>query len=205
MAYDLLVFDLDGTLIHSAPDIVASLQAVQRRLGRPVLPDAVIVDAIGKGVRQLIEKTTAPPHAPVLAAFMAEYAEHLLDRTRLYDGVAETLDALPQRKIILSNKPEALSKKAVDGLGIARHFEAVYGGDSFPTRKPDAEAFRRAVAGARAPVMIGDSGIDVQTARNAGAPVVAVTYGYAKPGELDGVEARVARFSELPNILARNG
>lgn len=202
MAYDLLVFDLDGTLIHSAPDIVASLQAVQRRLGRPVLPDAKIVDAIGKGVRQLIEKTTEPPHEPVLAAFMAEYAEHLLDRTTLFDGVAETLAALPQRKIILSNKPEALSKKAVEGLGIARFFEAVYGGDSFPVRKPDGEVLRRASTGARAPVMIGDSGVDVQTARNAGVPMVAVTYGYAKPGELDGVGFKVGRFAELPTILA---
>lgn len=202
MGYDLLVFDLDGTLIHSAPDIVASLQAVQRRLGRPVLPDAKIVDAIGKGVRQLIEKTCEPPHEPLLAAFMAEYAAHLLDRTKLYEGVAETLAALPHRKIILSNKPEALSKKAVEGLGIARFFDAVYGGDSFPIRKPDGEVLRRASKGARAPLMIGDSGVDVQTARNAGVPVVAVTYGYAKPGELEGVELRISRFAELPTVLA---
>ena len=201
MSYDLLVFDLDGTLIHSAPDIVASLQRVQARLGRPVLPDAVIVDAIGKGVRQLVEKTTEPPHEPVLQAFMAEYGEHLLDRTRLYPGVAETLARLPGRKIVLSNKPEKLSIRAVEGLGIATHFDAVYGGDSFPTRKPDAETFRRAAAGARAPIMIGDSGVDVLTARNAGVPMCVVTYGYAKPGELDGVPLRVDRFADLEAAL----
>lgn len=201
MAYDLLVFDLDGTLIHSAPDIVASLQRVQKRLGRPVLSDARIVDAIGKGVRQLIEKTSEPPHEPVLEAFMAEYAEHLLDLTRLYPDVAEILPALPGRKIILSNKPEALSKKVIDGLGLAKHFDAVYGGDSFPTRKPDAACFRQAVGAARRPLMIGDSGVDVLTARNAGAPVVAVTYGYAKPGELDAADHRIDGFAQLIDLL----
>lgn len=205
MSYDLLVFDLDGTLIHSAPDIVASLQRTLRRLGRTVLPDERIVAAIGNGVRTLIERTSEPPHEPVIAAFMAEYAEHLLDGTRLYDGVAETLAALPHPKIVLSNKPEALSKKAVEGLGIARHFAGVYGGDSFPVRKPDPEVLRRAAGGARRPVLIGDSGVDARTARAAGVPFVAVTYGYAKPGELDGADFRVSRFDELPNILARNG
>ena len=201
MAYDLLVFDLDGTLIDSAPDIVAALQRVQARLGRPVLPDARIVAAIGKGVRRLIEQTSEPPHEPVIDAFMADYAEHLLDRTRLYPGVAEILPSLPGRKIILSNKPEALSKKVVEGLGLARHFEAVYGGDSFPVRKPDPECFRRAVGDAKAPLMIGDSGVDVQTARNAGAKVVGVTWGYAKPGELDAADRRIGRFDELLDVL----
>ena len=196
-----VLFDLDGTLIDSAPDIVASLQRVQARLGRPVLPDARIVAAIGKGVRRLIEQTSEPPHEPVIEAFMAEYAEHLLDRTRLFPGVAETLPLLPGRKIILSNKPEALSKKAVEGLGLARHFEAVYGGDSFPVRKPDPECFRRAVGTATSPLMIGDSGVDVQTARNAGARVVGVAWGYAKPGELDGVDLRAERFADLLDLL----
>ncbi len=201
MAYDLLVFDLDGTLIDSAPDIVASLQRVQGRLGRPVLPDARIVAAIGKGVRRLIEQTSEPPHEPLIEAFMADYAEHLLDRTRLFPGVAETLPLLPGRKIILSNKPEALSKKVIAGLGLARHFEAVYGGDSFPVRKPDPECFRRAVGDAKTPLMIGDSGVDIQTARAAGAAVVGVNWGYAKPGELDGVELRVDRFADLAELL----
>jgi phosphoglycolate phosphatase len=199
--HDLLVFDLDGTLIDSAPDIVASLQAVQRRMGREVLDDARIVAAIGSGVRQLIARTTEPPHEPVLEAFMAEYAEHLLDRTTLFPGVAETLAALPGRKIVLTNKPVALSRRVVDGLGVAAHFDAVFGGDSFPTRKPDADAFRRAAAGAERPLMIGDSGTDVMTARNAGVPCVAVTYGYFKAGELDGADHRIDRFDQLLELL----
>jgi len=201
MRFDLLVFDLDGTLIDSAPDIVASLQAVQRRLGREVLPDAQIVAAIGGGVRTLIAKTSAPPYEPVVEEFLREYEAHLLDRTRPFPGVAETLAELPGRKVVLTNKPHRLSVKAVEGLGLMRHFEAVYGGDFFPTRKPDADCFRRAARGAERPLMIGDSGVDVATARNAGAPVCAVTYGYWKPGELDGADYRIDAFSELRALL----
>ena len=197
-----MVFDLDGTLIDSAPVIVASLQVVQKRLGREVLPEDRIRAAIGRGVRQLISGTSQPPHEPVLEAFMREYGEHLLDRTRLYPGVADTLAALPVRKIVLTNKPVGLSKRVVDGLGLAAHFEAVYGGDSFPTRKPDADAFRGAAGGAGSPLMIGDSGVDVETARNAGVPCVAVTYGYYKPGELDGADHRIDRFDQLLGLLA---
>ena len=195
------MFDLDGTLIDSAPDIVASLQAVQKRMGREVLSNERIRAAIGKGVRQLISGTSQPPHEPVLEAFMKEYDEHLMDRTTLYPGVVETLEKLPGRKIVLTNKPLGLSKRVVEGLGLAKHFDGVFGGDSFPTRKPDADAFRRAAGGAKSALMIGDSGVDVETARNAGVPCVAVTYGYFKPGELDGAEHRIDRFAQLLELL----
>src|ERR1043166_10149487 len=171
MEFDLLVFDLDGTLINSAPDISASLRRVLARMGREPISHERVVAAIGSGVRMLVERTTAPPVEPVIEAFMAEYAEHLIDETTLFPGVAETLSKLRAPKIVLSNKPEKMSRKVVDGLGMARHFGAVYGGDSFPTRKPDPACFRAAVGAARAPLLIGDSGVDVQTAHNAGAKV----------------------------------
>ncbi len=201
MKYDLLVFDLDGTLCDSAPDISASLRRTLERMGRAPISHEKVVAAIGSGVRKLIERTTTPPIEPVMDAFMKEYAEHLLDATHLYAGVAETLDRLQARKIVLSNKPEAMSKRVVEGLGIARHFDAVYGGDSFPVRKPDPDCWRRAVGDASRPLMIGDSGTDVQTARNAGAAVVAVTYGYFKPGELDDADFRIDRFDQLLSLL----
>jgi phosphoglycolate phosphatase len=201
MKFDLLVFDLDGTLCGSAPDISAALQRALVRMGRAPISHEAVVVAIGGGVRNLIERTTAPPIEPVAQAFMEEYAAHLLDETKLYPGVAETLAALPGRKIVLSNKPEKLSKRVVEGLAIARHFEAVYGGDSFPTRKPDVECFRLATRGARSVLMIGDSGVDVQTARNAGIPICAVTYGYSKPGDLDGADHRIDRFDQLLDLL----
>ncbi len=201
MRFDLLVFDLDGTLVDSAPDIVASLQRVLGRMGRPVLPPDEIRAAIGSGVRKLIERTAAPPHEPLVDAFMEEYGGHLLDRTRCFPGVAETLGALSCRKLVLSNKPEGLSRRIVEGLGLAPHFEAVYGGDSFATRKPDPEGLRRAADGAARILVVGDSGIDVQTARNAGVPVCAVSYGYSKPGELEGVDFRIDRFDQLLGVV----
>ena len=201
MDYDLLVFDLDGTLCDSAADISASLRRVLVRLGRPAISHADVVQAIGAGVRKLVERTTPPPVEPVIDAFMTEYAAHLLDETRLFPGVGRTLALLPGRKIVLSNKPEALSKRVVEGLGLSRHFEAVYGGDSFPERKPDPACFRRAVGSARKPLMIGDSGTDVLTGRNAGAAVCAVTYGYFKPGELEGADFKIDRFDQLLDLL----
>jgi phosphoglycolate phosphatase len=199
--YDLLVFDLDGTLIDSAPDISASLRRVLVRMGREPIPHERVVAAIGSGVRKLIERTTTPPIEPVMEAFLAEYAEHLTDLTRLFPGVEETLARLPGRKIILSNKPEKMSRKVVAELGIASHFEAVYGGDSFPSRKPDAACFRAAAGPATRALLIGDSGVDMETARNAGVRSVAVTYGYFKPGELDGADFRIDRFDQLLDLL----
>src|ERR1051325_9432326 len=106
MEYDLLVFDLDGTLCDSAPDISASLRRTLARMGRAPISHETVVAAIGSGVRKLIERTTTPPIEPVMEAFLKEYSEHLLDATRLNEGVADTLSKLPGRKIVLSNKPE---------------------------------------------------------------------------------------------------
>ncbi len=201
MKFDLLVFDLDGTLVDSAPDIVASLQRVLGRMGRKVLSPDEIQSAIGSGVRKLIERTTTPPFEPVIDAFMREYGGHLLDETRCFPGVPKTLAVLRCRKVVLSNKPEALSRRVVEGLGIGRHFEAVYGGDSFRTRKPDPEGLRKAAGASSRVLVVGDSGIDVQTARNAGVPVCAVRYGYGKPGELEGADYRIDGFDELLGLV----
>jgi len=199
--YDLVLFDLDGTLVDSAPDIVASLQRVLARMGREVIPAEKIVASVGRGMRKLIEGTSAPPHEPVLEAFMKEYGEHLVERTRLYPGVAETLPRIESRKVVLSNKPQRMAQRVLEILGVADRFEAVYGGDSFPVRKPEVEAFRGAARGARRVLVVGDSGIDVETAKKAGVPVCAVTYGYQKPGELDGADYRIDRFDQLLDLL----
>ncbi|MBI2898916.1 MAG: HAD-IA family hydrolase [Planctomycetes bacterium] len=199
MKPDLLLFDLDGTLADTADDIADSLLSVLDAAGRPPLPRADIVAAIGNGVRRLVERTTPPPHEEIVARFMTVYASRCLQRTRLYPGVLETLGRLPGRKVILTNKPADLSHTIVRGLAIAGFFERIYGGDSLPARKPDREVVRAILAetGARRPVLIGDSGVDVQTARNAGIPVIVVTYGYHKPGDLDAADARVDRFEKL--------
>lgn len=201
MKYDLLIFDLDGTLADTADDIASSLERTLARMGRPPVTRAKIIASIGAGVRKLIERTAPPPVEPVLEAFLAEYGAHLLDRTRLYPGVVEALGAMPERKVVLSNKPGGFCKVIVDGLGVASCFEAVYGGDSFPERKPDAAVIRRAAGGAGRILMVGDSGVDVQTARNAGIPVCAVTYGYHRPGDLDGADFRIDRFDQLLDLV----
>ncbi len=170
-------------------------------MGREPISHERVVAAIGSGVRKLIERTTTPPIEPVVDAFMAEYAEHLMDLTQLFPGVKETLGRLPGRKIVLSNKPERMSRKVVEGLGISSHFDSVYGGDSFPSRKPDPACFRAAAGSARNALLIGDSGVDMETARNAGVRSVAVTYGYFKPGELDGADFRIDRFDQLVDLL----
>ena len=201
MSYDLLVFDLDGTLADTADDIAGALRRTFARLGRPPVTREKVVASIGSGVKKLIERTTTPPTEPVVAAFFQEYSDHLLDRTRLFPGVVETLAALPGPKIVLSNKPEALSIRVVEGLGIASHFRAVYGGDSFPVRKPDPGAFRKAVDGASRVLLVGDSIVDIQTARAGGATACAVTYGYAGPGDLEGADHRIDRFEQLVDLV----
>lgn len=201
MGYDLLVFDLDGTLVDSAADISASLNRTLARMGRERIPHERVLAAIGSGVRKLIERVTEPPIEPIMEAFLEHYADHLLDETALFPGVEDTLAKLKGRKIVLSNKPAAMSKTIVEGLKIAKYFDAVYGGDSFPVRKPDPECWKLATKGAARPVMIGDSGTDVQTAKNAGAASIAVTYGYFKPGELDAADHRIDRFAQLLDLL----
>lgn len=202
LKYDLLVFDLDGTLADTAGDIAEAMRRVLARLGRPAVARERVLSAIGRGVRRLAEGVASPPHEPVVEEFMKEYSAHLLEATRLYPGVAETLEALASaRKIVLSNKPAEMSRRVVEGLGIARRFEAVYGGDSFPECKPDPACLRRAAGGARRILMVGDSAIDVQAAQNAGVEMCAVTYGYAREGDLAAADFRIDRFGRLLDIV----
>ena len=201
MSLDLVVFDLDGRLCDSAPDIAGALQRVLARMGRAPVSTEKVVAAIGSGVKKLIERTVEPPFDPVFEGFMSEYRAHLIDKTSLFPGVKKTLEAIPIPKIVLSNKPEDMTRRVVEGLGIAGHFRAVYGGDSFPARKPDPATFRAAVDGAEKVLLVGDSGTDLQTARNGGALMCAVTFGYFKPDELDGADFYIDRFEQLLDVI----
>jgi phosphoglycolate phosphatase len=198
---DTILFDLDGTLADTAGDIAASVAHAMGASGLVPPPREAVVAAIGAGVRKLIERLVgdASKRDAVLAGFLAHYGEHLLDRTRLYPGVAETLAVLDATRVVVTNKPEAFSRTILDRLGVARLFRAIVGGDSLPVRKPDPAIVARvlaAVGGTRAWI-VGDSGTDVATAKAARIPVVAVTYGYHKPGELDGADWVVDRFEAI--------
>ncbi|MBV9670147.1 MAG: HAD-IA family hydrolase, partial [Acidobacteriales bacterium] len=195
----LLIFDLDGTLIDSRQDLVNSVNAMLRYVHRPELPDEIIASYIGDGAPMLVRRALGDPddegfvHS-ALDFFLAYYREHKLDHTYVYDGVLDSLAAmrekLPEVKMaVLTNKPVHPARAIVDALGLKPFFFQTYGGNSFPTKKPDpvgVEALLREageVSASRA-VLLGDSAVDMLTARNAGIYSVGCTFGLA-PHTLD--------------------
>lgn len=207
MKCDLIIFDLDGTLCDTAEDIATSVNLVLHAFGRPELPVKTVTGFIGHGVQALLSKVFdgAPP-AGAFEKFMEHYRDHCLDQTRLYSDVRETLAALPGRKAVLSNKPEGLSKKILEGLGVAGYFARIAGGDTFPTRKPDPGGVRALVRdlGSKNPIIVGDSVIDIQTACAAGIPSVAVLYGYSPASELIQATCRIRIFADLLDLMRDN-
>lgn len=211
----LLVFDLDGTLIDSAQDLCNSVNATLEKFGRPHLSDEIIATYIGNGALMLIRRSFAAddgqePGEELLADayryFLDYYREHKLDYTYAYEGVLEALDALhkvhdqldapqgadaPHRLMaVLTNKPVRPARAICEALGLAPYFLNIYGGNSFATKKPDPEGLlalmKEADASPEQTVMIGDSNVDVLTARNAGAWCIGCTFGLA-PGSLEAI------------------
>jgi phosphoglycolate phosphatase len=192
----LVIFDLDGTLIDSRLDLVHSVNAALRHIGRPGLPDDVIASYVGDGAPILIQRALggeAVDEAIVrqgLQFFLSYYREHKLDHTTVYAGVRESLAALqdgsngkPRIMAVLSNKPVGPSRAIVEALGLGAFFKQVYGGNSFATKKPDPEGARKLLeengVNPEETVIIGDSHVDVETGRNAGLWTVGVSYGFA--------------------------
>jgi phosphoglycolate phosphatase len=192
----LVIFDLDGTLIDSRLDLVHSVNATLRHMQRPELPDDVIASYVGDGAPALIRRALgdeANDETLVrsgLEYFLAYYREHKLDHTTLYDGIKETLIAIreshngqPRKMAVLTNKPVHPSRAIVEALGLGSFFGQVYGGNSFSTKKPDPEGARTILRDTGIPAMqtlvVGDSAVDVATARNAELWSCGVTYGFA--------------------------
>ena len=201
----LLIFDLDGTLIDSRQDLCNSVNATLRHLGRPALPEAVISSYIGDGASMLIRRALGEPADPshagqlldtAISFFLDYYRAHKLDSTFLYPGVLDTLEviraghpSLPMA--VLTNKPVNPSRDICAHFGLDRFFFQNYGGNSFATKKPDPQGILTLIAEANKlgpsaspilpaeTVMIGDSDVDVLTARNAGARSLACTFGLA--------------------------
>ncbi|MBA3519380.1 MAG: phosphoglycolate phosphatase [Rhizobiales bacterium] len=193
MAAPLLVFDLDGTLVDSAPDLLATLNTVLPRHGFAADHDPDLRDGIGHGARHLIEfalhRQNAAASDQQLDAmhrdFLDYYEANICVETRLYPGLLDLLDRFENagwRFAVCTNKIEALSRLVLRKLGVAQRFEAVAGGDTFATRKPDPAHLLGAIAMARAvpdrALMVGDSRTDLDTARSAGVPVIGVSFGY---------------------------
>jgi phosphoglycolate phosphatase len=192
----LLVFDLDGTLIDSAQDLCNSVNATLNQFGHPPLKDTEIAGFIGDGALMLVRRALAKAYGgPVDEEFLQTayrfflnyYRAHKLDFTYAYEGVLEALAALknlhhqPRIMAVLTNKPVRPAQDICAALGLAPYFLHIYGGNSFSTKKPDPEGLNALMAEARAKpeetVLIGDSHVDVLTARNAGAWAIGCTFG----------------------------
>jgi phosphoglycolate phosphatase len=210
----LVVFDLDGTLVDSSRDLATAVNRTLAASGVPALDPALVRSFVGEGARRLIEKSVAAAGQPLsvdalLPVFLDIYREVLLETTRLYPGVPETLAALVPRKLaVLTNKPGDMSRAILSGLGIAHRFDWIWGYGDVPARKPDPVGLVRLMAAAAVPpedtAFVGDSAIDVRTARAAGARAIGVTYGFDPRAFDEHVpDARVTDPRELPELLSR--
>jgi phosphoglycolate phosphatase len=187
----LVIFDLDGTLIDSRLDLAHAVNAMRAHMGREPLEFELIYSYVGNGAPVLMRRALGPEASEAeveraLQYFLAWYGDHKLDNTCLYPGVGDALDRLRAAGIplaVLTNKPVRISRAIVEGLGVGGHFFRVYGGNSFPEKKPHpigVDTLMEESGAERAhTLVVGDSGVDVRTARNAGVPVYGVTYGFA--------------------------
>ncbi len=214
-AIRLLIFDLDGTLIDSKLDLALSVNAVRAWMGMPPLEHQRIFSYIGQGAPMLIrraleEGVSEDDIERGVKYFLDYYREHMLDNTLPYPGVREGLEALARRPntllTVFTNKPERFSKHILEGLDLARFFRQVYGGNSFERKKPDPTGvetlLREFGCAAHEAMMVGDSEIDVQTARNAGIWCAGVTYGLGSDRLADySPDILVDSLSELPALL----
>jgi len=183
-----LIFDLDGTIIDSQRDLIRSVHAMLEEMGREQLHEDTISGYIGHGAPQLVARAlgggaTEDECQRALKFFLGYYEDHKMDSTCAYPGVPETLEHLAAFPMaILTNKPVRVSMRILEELGLAKYFRVVYGGNSFETKKPDplgARTILREFGAAPAEtILIGDSEVDMQTARNAGTLAAAVNYGF---------------------------
>jgi phosphoglycolate phosphatase len=186
----LAILDLDGTLLDTLDDLAASVNAALAAVGQPPRDRAEIESFVGEGARLLLERAVAPRQelaGPALAAWWRHYDLHCLDRTRPFPGIPELLTRSGRRLAVHTNKPGRVARHILKGVGLLDRFAVVLGGDEAP-RKPDPAGalgiMRRLGARPEETVFIGDSPIDVRTARRAGVTLVAVTWGFRPRAEL---------------------
>ena len=210
-----LIFDLDGTLIDSKLDLAFAVNAMLEHMGRAQHVHETIFSFVGNGAETLVRKslgegTTDDDTRRGLAYFLSYYRSHMLDNTTLYPGVIEALDRFRQlagySMAVLTNKPVHFSRAIIDGLGLSQYFGTVYGGNSFERKKPDPMGIETLLRDMRASsdeaMMIGDSKVDIQTARNAGIFACGVSYGFDLEGlQVHPPDVMVDNLAELPALL----
>ena len=222
-----LVFDLDGTLVDTAPDLIDALNFVLEREGLPAVPLQAARTMIGAGARKLIERglelegraASTVDINRMTADFIEYYAAHIADGSRPFDGLESALDELSARGFrfaVCTNKLEWLSKRLLDELGLSTRFAAICGADTFGVAKPDPAILQKTVSRAAgkmsSTIMVGDAGTDIGVARRAGVPVIGVSFGYTdvpivelKPDRLihhmRDLPSAVESLAALQNIL----
>jgi len=207
-----LVFDLDGTLIDSKLDLALSVNAALAELHRAPLPHEQIYSYVGRGALRLVEQALGDGADPKEVErghsfFLRYYRAHMLDHTIAYPGVREGLEALESSPLaVLTNKPTRFSREILAGLDLAKYFRVIHGGNSFDKKKPDPVGLLAIVKGfglkPDQAMLVGDSDIDVQTARNAGSWVCGVTYGFGSAGLVKfPPDLLVDSLAELPAYL----
>ncbi|MBV9114203.1 MAG: HAD hydrolase-like protein [Hyphomicrobiales bacterium] len=215
----IIVFDLDGTLADTAADLVATLNLILEREGLDAIPLNSARDLIGQGSRALLQRgftlqrrALSPERLEVLfEEFLHHYGEHLVDRTRLFPGVSNALERLSRHGhglAVCTNKNEVLSRRLLMELGVASRFKAICGRDTFAFCKPDPRHLTetvRLVAGRTAPaIMVGDSKTDIDTARAADVPVIAVSFGYTDiPVARLAPDVIIENFDEIDTAIAQ--
>lgn len=214
-----VVFDLDGTLVDTAPDLVATLNVLLRQEGVATLPLAEARDMIGQGARALIAKGFTASGAKLDASkldvlferFVSHYRAHIADSSQLFPGVVAALQRLQTSGAILAvctNKPTDLSVALLEALRIDAYFESVIGADAAPAPKPDPRHLLMAIAAAGGnparSIMVGDSGSDAGAAKAAAVPLILVTFGYTEtPVTALGADAVIEHFDELHAVCAQ--
>lgn len=213
-----LVFDLDGTLVSSMEDLVATLNVVMTHAGHDAIPEDKVAHMVGMGAKVLIQRGldynnvswTDDTIAPLFQHFLEHYADNSTVHTRPFDGVVNALERFRAdgwKLAVCTNKAERLTLPLLEKLDLDRHFDAVVGGDTYPTAKPHAEpllgAIERAGGSVQGSIMVGDSGPDINAARNAGIPVIAVDFGYTPvPIRELGPDRVISHFDELAGTVA---
>lgn len=210
-----LIFDLDGTLVDTAPDLLGATNAVLLDQGRRTVDPATMRHMVGFGARSLIEQAMAATGTPVepsrlpalVDIFLAHYRDHIADQSVAFPGVEDTLERLAsegRRLGVLTNKPQEMADLLLRELNLQRFFPVVYGAGRMSYVKPDARIFHDVVRelGGEPGIMIGDSITDVATARAAKAPVILVSYGYTpEPAHALGGDVVADHFAQIPALV----